>query len=91
MATYKNPWHQEYKQEYGPKMYSTDAKPVEYRGYQIFRRIAFDVVKDGVCVGCYHGMSGAKEFVDKLHGEGDAELVKFAQERVADYLAQPQK
>ena len=94
MATYKNPWHRVNSTESGPAFYSTDAKPVEYRGYVLYHRIpgasgrgCWDVVKDGVCVGQYAGPSGARQFVDKLHGEGDAELVAFAQERVAEYLA----
>ena len=87
ITTYRNPWHHPSTREYGPGFYTTSAKPVEYRGYQIFHRLSFDVVKDGCCVGQYHGINGAKQFVDKLHGEGDPELVKFAQERVASYAA----
>lgn len=85
-ATYRNPWHQPSRHEYGPAFYETSAKPVQYRGYAIFHRIAFDVVKDGCCVGQYHGINGARQFVDKLLGEGDRELVKFAQDRVAEYF-----
>lgn len=51
--TYKNPWHKESMLiEYGPSFYSTDVKPLEYRGYQIFERIkgSSDIVKDGICV-----------------------------------------
>ena len=92
MTTYRNPWHEAHGVNYGPAMYSTDAKPVEYRGYLIYNRIpgasgrgCWDAVKDGMCVGQYAGPSGARQFIDKLHGEGDPELVAFAQQRVAEY------
>lgn len=48
MHRYKNPWH-----PYGPEFYETDAKPMIYRGYEVYQRIpgeGVDVVKDGVCV-----------------------------------------
>lgn len=67
MATYKNPWHKPTKPEYGPAMYSTDVKPVEYRGYLIYQRIhghVWDVVKDGVCITQRAGPNGARRFID---------------------------
>lgn len=81
-----------------PRVYRTDAKPVEYRGYLIYNRIkssghggCWDVVTNGRCIGQYAGKSGAHGFVDKLHGEGDPEMVAFAQERLADQLAEMEK
>lgn len=83
MTIYRNPWHKPFRSEYGPIMYETSSEPTKYRGYLIYHRIAFDIVKDGLCVGCYHGIKGAQGFVDMLLGEGDQELVTFHQERVA--------
>ena len=65
-TTYVNPWHQKSDPTYGGPTYTTDAKPVEHRGYLIYHRIAFDVVKDGRCVGCYAGLSGAKDYIDRM-------------------------
>lgn len=65
-TTYINPWHRAGTEMYGAPTYQTEAKPVEYRGYLIYHRIAFDVVFDGRCVGCYHGLSGAKRYIDGL-------------------------
>lgn len=72
-----------------PRIYKTEAKPVEYRGYTLYRRLecCWDVVKDGNCVGQYAGKSGAQGFVNRLHGEGDPDLVAFARERLAELLA----
>ena len=67
MSTYSNPWHRPGQPQQGPREYSTDAKPIEYRGYQIFERIrgqCWDVVKDGTCVTQRAGLSGAKRFID---------------------------
>lgn len=68
-TTYRNPWHTPGKAWYGPQFYSTEAKPVEYRGYLIYRQHAqhFDVVKDGTAIGQYAGMSGARDIVDLIH------------------------
>ena len=71
MSEYKNPWHKPGKPESGPAMYSTDAKPVAYRGYEIFERIdghVFDVVKDGACVTQMAGPNGARRAIDALVG-----------------------
>jgi hypothetical protein len=53
MAIYRNPWHKQGADHYGPAFYETEAKPIEYRGYQIYQRLpgaGVDIVKDGVCV-----------------------------------------
>ena len=71
-AEYRNPWHVPGKQEYGPAVYHTTARPTSYNGFQIYHRIksysaggdCFDIVKDGVCVGQYAGLSGAKRAID---------------------------
>jgi hypothetical protein len=71
MATYRNSF---YNATHGhdPEIYSTDAKPVEYKGYLLYQRIkgpigrgCWDVVKDGVCIGQYAGPGGARAFVDR--------------------------
>ena len=82
-----------------PRVYKTTAKPVEHRGYLIYNRIrsttphggCWDVVKDGMCVGQYAGKTGAMGFVDMLHGQGDAELVAFHQERCAEIMGRALK
>ncbi|MEA9885975.1 hypothetical protein VDG05_16835 [Xanthomonas campestris pv. raphani] len=67
-TTYINPWYQKGRLDYGPDVYSTDAKPTEYRGYLVFQRNAscFDVVKDGVCVTQLAGANGARRAIDAL-------------------------
>jgi len=65
-TTYRNPWHRPGTDLYGSDTFTTDAKPLGYRGYLIYHRIAWDVVFEGCCVGCYHGLSGAKGYVDGL-------------------------
>ncbi len=35
-------------------------------------------------VGQYAGQSGAKNFIDLLHGEGDPEMVAFKRQRVSE-------
>lgn len=69
MTSYRNPWHKPGKPEYGPAVYTTDAKPDPYRGTLIYRRIpgvVWDVVRDGECIGQYAGPTGARLFVDGL-------------------------
>jgi len=71
-SEYKNPWHKPGKPEYGPVMYSTEVKPVEYRGYLIYERISgsvWDVVKDGVCVTQMAGPRGARQAIDERLGK----------------------
>lgn len=67
MSTYSNPWHRPGQPQQGPREYSTDAKPIEYQGHQIFERLpgkCWDVVKDGTCVTQRAGLAGAKRFID---------------------------
>jgi len=69
MASYRNPWHNSQRPEYGPAFYTTEAKPEEYRGYLIYQRIyghVWDVVKDGVCITQMAGPNGARQAIDKL-------------------------
>lgn len=66
MTTYKNPWHKDGKGS-GPEFYETSAKPIEYRGHQLFHRIpgrCCDVVKDGSCVAQRVTVRGAKGWLD---------------------------
>lgn len=67
-TTYRNPWHRPLDKAYGPPVYQTEARPAEYRGYQIFHRLSevWDVVKDGVCVTQRAGADGARRAVDAL-------------------------
>jgi hypothetical protein len=66
MTTYKNSFHKPGKPEYGPALYETDAKPEEYKGLLIYRRLTncYDIVVDGVCIGQYAGPNGARNAVD---------------------------
>lgn len=68
--TYQNPWYKPRRPEFGPKRFATTAKPMEYRGHQIYHRLpqVFDVVRDGVCISQRAGMGGAKRHVDELVG-----------------------
>lgn len=69
--TYRNPWHRPDKPHYGPEFYSTDAKPVEYRGFQIFQRVkgTWELVKDGVCLTQRAGRNGPRYLADALLGD----------------------
>ena len=86
MTTYRNPWFKDNAREYGPRTYETTTTPHTYRGYLIYHRIAFDVVKAGTCVGQYHGLSGAKRFIDNLL-DGKDEVAVFWRNRVAEYFS----
>ena len=52
------------------KIIKTNSSPINYKGYLIFDRNndkkLFDIVNDGVCIGMYAGINGAKKFIDKL-------------------------
>lgn len=72
MSAYRNPWHNPARPNQGPRVYHTDARPIEYLGYLIYQRIpgvVWDVVKDGECVTQRAGLSGAKAFVDEIASE----------------------
>lgn len=86
MAEYINPWHKSGRPEYGPRTYTTEAPPKEYRGFQLYQRIgqSVDVVKDGVCVTQRGGPRGGREAVDAFW---DAPA-NWESERMAGYLAQ---
>ena len=48
-TTYRNPWHQP-NGNYGPAMYSTDAKPVKLGKYTRYKRAGgYDFVFNGTC------------------------------------------
>lgn len=68
MATYRNLWHTPGAAHYGPEFFSTDKKPLEYRGFQIFNRHAgcYELVKDGVCLTQLAGKGGPAKVVDAL-------------------------
>lgn len=85
-TTYRNPWHRADERMYGEPTYRTSVKPTMYRGYAIYHRIAFDVVKNGCCVGQYAGLSGAKRFIDLIL-DGNEEDAGFWRQRVASYFA----
>ncbi len=71
MASYRNLFYSLKSED--PEIYKTDAKPVEYKGFLIYHRIkssnpwgnCWDIVKDGVCVSQYAGLSGAKGVIDE--------------------------
>jgi hypothetical protein len=71
-VTYKNSFHQKgnpYSQEIITARLGES--PVEYYGYLIYRRLdgdywVYDIVKDGVCIGMYAGINGAKARIDEL-------------------------
>lgn len=71
MTHYKNPWHTPLDSTYGPKFYTTDALPKEYRGFLIYQRLprVFDVVKDNICVAQLAGARGARERIDLILDE----------------------
>ena len=67
-ATYINPFHNLNYQSSAP-VFTTTAKPKEYRGFLIYERIngsSFEVVQDGVCITQRAGMNGAKSAIDNL-------------------------
>lgn len=66
MTTYKNPFYSAKYADSKPVI-STDATPIEYKGYLIYERVkrqVFDIVQNGVCVGMMAGMNGAKRWID---------------------------
>lgn len=67
MATYKNSFHNPKWQDSKPKI-TTDAEPIEYNKHLIYQRQkdCFDIVKDGVCIGMYAGLNGAKNRIDNI-------------------------
>lgn len=69
---YQNPFFSLKYQDSKPFI-ETAAAPVEYKGFLIYHRVksynpggnVFDIVKDGVCVGMYAGLNGAKKAIDE--------------------------
>jgi len=76
MTTYKNSFYTP-KNPISRKEFSTEVTPIEYKNYLIFHRInpnspikdgahVFDVVINGICIGQYAGLNGAKHFIDNI-------------------------
>lgn len=76
---YGNPWAREYE----PKHYTSNAKPVEHAGCQIFRvhPSQYDVVKSGMCIAQRVGLSGAKLCAEVVQGM-DAPTFEDVRERM---------
>lgn len=86
MTTYKNLFYNA-KYDRSKPDYTSAEKPIEYKGFQIFHRIkssnpsanCFDVVMNGVCIGMYAGLNGAKKYIDgELNPERFSECVERA-------------
>jgi hypothetical protein len=67
-AVYKNSFYSpEHKGEL-PE-FTTDATPIDYKGFQIYQYIKGSVwhtVKDGVCIAMNAGPNGAKRRIDEM-------------------------
>jgi hypothetical protein len=65
IVRYKNSFYKKSTPESKPVLFC-DKGPVEYKGYLIYQRMkdCFDIVKDGVCIGMYAGINGAKKSID---------------------------
>jgi hypothetical protein len=70
MTRYRNSFHKPSDATYGPEFYETNAKPVEHCGLLIYQRLpkCFDIVDDGVCIGQYAGINGAKNAIETRFG-----------------------
>ena len=68
-ATYRNPWYK--PSGHDPEFYRTSAKPVEYRGMMVYRRLpnCHDIVYQGVCVSQRVGWS--KALIDRIIAGAD--------------------
>jgi hypothetical protein len=78
MARYRNPNHNPHDDKFGPEFYETDAKPTEYKGFQIYHvhNLRFDCVQEGlsgpVCKMQMAGLNGAKRYIDKFWARENA-------------------
>lgn len=65
MAVYKNSFHKDFDSSSGPIDFVTDAEPIIHGGFEIYRREqkVWDIVSDGVCIGIYAGLEGAKRAI----------------------------
>lgn len=65
-VTYINTFHDPMDDKLGPSVFEVVAEPVEYNGFLIYRRQpdAYDVVKEGLCLGIYAGLKGAIKSID---------------------------
>lgn len=63
---YKNSFYSKTTPESKPVLF-TDATPIEYKGYLIYKRLpeCFDIVIDGVCIAMCAGINGAKKRIDE--------------------------
>lgn len=75
IASYTNPFYSS-KFDNSKPVITTNATPVSYKGYLIYKRTkeVFDVVQDGVCIGMYAGINGAKRWLDSI--EQPAQLLQ---------------
>ena len=83
MHTYLNPWHKPQDASYGPKFYTCEGDPTEYRGFQIFHRIAWELVKDGVCIAQRGSKRNCQGFADLILSGSDDFFVLRAKELLA--------
>lgn len=70
MATYKNSFYNP-EVKYSEVEFTTDTRPVEYKGFLIYQRVkglVFDVVENGICIIQCAGLNGAKKAIDKRIG-----------------------
>ena len=75
VATYKNPWHS--PRGHDPDIYTTDARPIEYRGFLLYNRIpgtVCDVVKNGCAVRQIVTVKGGQNAVDAILDEPESFL-----------------
>lgn len=68
---YRNPWHKPFVQHYGPEFFETSARPINYRGFQIFNRFkgCHELVKDGICLTQRVGGGALRSLADALLGD----------------------
>ena len=66
ITRYRNSFHTPFGPDCGPEFFEVEVRPTKYRGFLIYHRLrnCFDIVVDGVCIGMYAGMNGAKRYID---------------------------
>lgn len=72
-TTYRNGFYELAAPRKTVEFFTTSARPLQWAGHTIYQRIkgsCWDVVKDGVCVGMYAGLSGAKDCAEKRQRHG---------------------
>lgn len=70
--TYRNGFHDPEQPGKTSEFLTARTRPVEWAGHAIYRRHSdcFDVVKDGVCVGMYVRLAGAKDCAERRQKYG---------------------